>query len=642
MKKLLSTLIISLMIIGLTKAQVIFNPATFVGDLPAGMSIVDVGGTKYLQVVLDGWNSNLKIPAFTIGSAKAAKCQIKYSIGSTTTTTADHINAVVQLMDTVNLVHPSWDPAAWVPSNVGLAKKPAPASLAAVSGTFDAAMATIHNIQFFGQEDVTWGPTTGDTIWVGAITTYDPTVLFDPATFTGTLPAGASIESIGGKSYLKIPVDGWNTTMAIDAFGMGEANSFNFEAKVDPGTSGFTNADLNIFVQPADASFTDKFSIGALSTADFTTYKSDAKKGFTVTQIQFACQHNSGDWNAVAGAIIYIGKISVTIEAAKPAAPKAKYDVTYLPLEEYVSADGIIDADEFWSKITNVGNIDKQALPANEDPKITDSKGTFKAAWDADYLYLLIQADDNTPTPNDGLGTGFKAWENDGAEIFLDMKDRRFVGQKRIADEQHQLRFNLGRETADIGGITFPDSLTDTFTETAVWGQVTGGNGWNLELQLPWVNLCRGAIAVDKIAAFAIDSIKAGKTIAWEISIIDAKQKDVRTSIMNWANDTKQDQAYNTNEFYGQLKLVGGSDAVNTLTKNSLAVYPSLANDIVHVKLAGLRTVELYDITGKLVGLKQNVHGDITDINVNNLISGIYFVRASNGANSFVQKVVKR
>jgi hypothetical protein len=44
------------------------------------MTIVDIDGTKYLQVILDGWNSNLKIPAVDNIAGTQLVTTYKYSV----------------------------------------------------------------------------------------------------------------------------------------------------------------------------------------------------------------------------------------------------------------------------------------------------------------------------------------------------------------------------------------------------------------------------------------------------------------------------------------------------------------------------------------------------------------------------------
>ncbi len=63
--------------------QAIFDPAAYdPADLPAGMSIVDLDGVKYCQVILNGENSYLTTYPYTIGSdATNIRTKTKYSNG---------------------------------------------------------------------------------------------------------------------------------------------------------------------------------------------------------------------------------------------------------------------------------------------------------------------------------------------------------------------------------------------------------------------------------------------------------------------------------------------------------------------------------------------------------------------------------
>ena len=125
MRKLISTFLLSLMLFTVIKAQIIFDPTTFSG----------IDGKKYLQVVLDGWNSNLDIPAFTIGADKGVACKFKFSKCATDTITVlSQINATVQLKDTVNQIPNPWGEGT-VPSDVGLTQNPPSATFARATGT---------------------------------------------------------------------------------------------------------------------------------------------------------------------------------------------------------------------------------------------------------------------------------------------------------------------------------------------------------------------------------------------------------------------------------------------------------------------------------------------------------------------------
>ncbi len=632
MRKLTSTLLLSLLLFGASKAQTIFDPETFAGTLPSGMEIVTIEGTKYLQVVLDGWNSNLDID-YTIGSERGVACKFKFAKGpADTITVLTQINATVQLKDTVNLVPASWDPGTMVPADLSLTQNPP--SIGAFqrnTGTCREEMQVIHQLQFSAQEKYNWGALVGDTMWVGKIYTIDPTVLFDPATFEGTLPAGMEIVDEGGTKLLKVTVDGWNTTLDIDAFSMGDNNHWSMQAKMEVGTSGQKLDSMNTFIQ-AMVGGTGSFSVGAASSATLKTYEGDAKPDVTVTQLQFAAQKNYDDWAAQVGAIIYVGKITVSYVQPEAAPPRATYDVPYLILSEYIAADGIISPDEFWNDVT-AANIDRQALPADETPLITDSKGTMKLAWDEYYLYVLVDAEDATPI-NFPAGSE-KAWENDGAELFVDMLNRRYVGQKRITDEQHQLRFNLGRTDADTSAIMYPG-----VAEKVVWGQVAGGNGWRLEAQIPWPNMCHGIVDDEDIDQFVLDSVIENKKIGWEVSILNANVADTRNSIMNWANDQKDDMAYNTNEFWGEITLTGGPSGIKSYDVIQLRIYPNPANKIIHIMNSDVISYRILDISGRIVA--EGLYPD-NGINISTLKSGLYFLNAVDINNNLnVNKFLKR
>ncbi len=59
--KLLFVLLFSISSV-VSSAQVIFDPATYPQDsLPAGMTLDTLDGRVYVQIILNGWNSFIKI-----------------------------------------------------------------------------------------------------------------------------------------------------------------------------------------------------------------------------------------------------------------------------------------------------------------------------------------------------------------------------------------------------------------------------------------------------------------------------------------------------------------------------------------------------------------------------------------------------
>lgn len=96
------------------------------------------------------------------------------------------------------------------------------------------------------------------------------------------------------------------------------------------------------------------------------------------------------------------------------------YDTTvvyadYTPIP--VVVDGV-DNDSCWNH-AQWHNIDKVWIPYNATVSENDFKGTYKVAWDSNYLYLLVKIVDDSLADyyNDPLSNW---WNDDCVEIFLD------------------------------------------------------------------------------------------------------------------------------------------------------------------------------------------------------------------------------
>jgi len=81
----------------------------------------------------------------------------------------------------------------------------------------------------------------------------------------------------------------------------------------------------------------------------------------------------------------------------------------------------------------------------------------------------------------------------------------------------------------------------------------------------------------------------------------------------------------------------------NVVTKNELTLYPNPAENSFTIKLPNHQPeflqIEIYDLTGRSVLISTNQHSD-HPVNVENLITGIYFVKAFNGNGIFSGKLV--
>ncbi|HBO73994.1 MAG TPA: hypothetical protein DD653_04830, partial [Marinilabiliales bacterium] len=280
------------------------------------MSIVDIDGAKYLQVIVDGWNSTLNIPEVTTILGTQLTGYVRYRQGTPTVEaglTLDKIVTAVQVMDTVHKVPASWNPSQMIPAATTLGGNPSQPEFTFYKKDLTPEMTLAHQIQFFGQEMVNWGPTVGDTIWVGKVATVDASVLFDPATVdVSTLPEGMEIVEEGGVKLLKAKVNGWNTNLTIPSFETGKNNKMTVSMKYDAGTSGVAAANCQAFVQPTGGGtglFAATINPAPTTLTEVTV---DAKPNVTVTGLQIAAQQNSGSWDAVTDAYVYVSKITVS------------------------------------------------------------------------------------------------------------------------------------------------------------------------------------------------------------------------------------------------------------------------------------------------------------------------------------------
>ena len=168
MRKTLLALWLLLCTLVTTNAQVVFDPDTYnPADLPTGMSIVDIEGTNYLQVVLDGWNSFLALDPVTVSQATHFTCMAKYAVG-TSGYTLDQINTFLKLANG--------------DFSVEIGAAGAASSATFIEYTVDVTnQGTIANLQVAGQETVGWSAVIGDTLWVGKVTVfpYTPPTLIE-------------------------------------------------------------------------------------------------------------------------------------------------------------------------------------------------------------------------------------------------------------------------------------------------------------------------------------------------------------------------------------------------------------------------------------------------------------------------------
>jgi len=256
----------------------------------------------------------------------------------------------------------------------------------------------------------------GTTAFLNAQTT-----VFDPATYSGALPAGMEIVDIGGTDYLQIILDGWGSSIPLDMpIAVTEAENFTCEAKMALNVSDTLTLDqINTFLKLADRDFGDIAVGGVASTADFVENTIDFGAQGTIANFQFAGQVNGSgpagiQWSATVGDTLWVGAVNVF-----PARVAAE------------TTDTLV--------VEN--NID--ALYIRDD---SDYKVIAEVTWDLDSLYILFTVWDDT-IYNDGASP----WTQDNIELYLDMDNSKGAAFDHVDDFQFRLMNDSSWSSVNTG-----------------------------------------------------------------------------------------------------------------------------------------------------------------------------------------------
>lgn len=174
---------------------VIFDPAQCDPDeLPSGMSIVSSGDTKYMQVILNEWNSAIPVdPINAPVSYSHFSTNARYAVG----TSGFPLNKINTFFKVAT--------ANW--TELGAAGSASSTEFKKYSVPLDTT-GIIANFQFAGQETTNWTAVKGDTLWIGKTYLEDklsPSVPVNLAasvdTTSVTLTWDASTDNQGIKGY---------------------------------------------------------------------------------------------------------------------------------------------------------------------------------------------------------------------------------------------------------------------------------------------------------------------------------------------------------------------------------------------------------------------------------------------------------
>ena len=141
--------------------------------------------------------------------------------------------------------------------------------------------------------------------------------------------------------------------------------------------------------------------------------------------------------------------------------------------------DGRIDEAWFFSADHTIGTSQVGAAPSSPE----DCSGTWRALWNSESLFVLVEVRDESLTNDSGGGNN--KWNDDSVEIYVDGDNSK--GTSASADpDAHQYTFWWGNEVYEEPSAIHHGADSLVGVEYAV---VTTDEGYLLEVKLPWMSI---------------------------------------------------------------------------------------------------------------------------------------------------------
>lgn len=247
----------------------------------------------------------------------------------------------------------------------------------------------------------------------------------------------------------------------------------------------------------------------------------------------------------------------------------------------------------------------------------------YKIMWDIDNVYILNYVDDATL-----YNSGEAPYENDNVELFFDMNQS--AGTPFDANDWQ------------IRGVRGLDTYTGSANVTEAWAanvdraqtELPDNTGYIMEWAIPWTSLSNAFLPL------------VGVEFNFDVSVADVADGSGRDYIIAWS--TNADINYQNTELYGTITL--SDKTVETSTDDrfeipKLSIYPNPVADQMTIQAENqLRTIEVFDITGKLVFSQTEINSNRFSLNLGEKVEkGFVMLRITDeSGNSSTRKVVVR
>jgi len=170
--------------------------------------------------------------------------------------------------------------------------------------------------------------------------------------------------------------------------------------------------------------------------------------------------------------------------------------------------DGVMDDVWLYSTEQFITNTNSGADPTSP----ADCSGSWWALWEPEYLYLLVEVNDEALVQDSDAAQG---WLDDRIEVFLDGDNSKDAATDSVNDYQYCFRWNHGEVEIPVEWYLSPGSL-----QGVEYGVTTTDSGYMVEIKLPWSTMIGGPAQLDQLIGIdvAIDDDDDGGDVDTQAS----------------------------------------------------------------------------------------------------------------------------
>ncbi len=147
------------------------------------------------------------------------------------------------------------------------------------------------------------------------------------------------------------------------------------------------------------------------------------------------------------------------------------------------------EVDEVWLQASV--QVIETRIDGAEPTGPADVSGQFRALYDSDNLYVLVDVNDEALVQDSDAAQG---WLDDRVEVFIDGDNSKDDAQDGVNDYQYCFRWNHGEVETPVEWYRSPASLAGV-----QYGVVTTDSGYRLEIKLPWLTMIGGSAEASQV-----------------------------------------------------------------------------------------------------------------------------------------------